>query len=278
MSMTFRVAIASVTLVSSICVPPAFADDPPQARGDRVAAWQMSVRALTPVTTTDPQHIGVGVGVARTGTYRAAIHFQPSERGGLGMIHGALGLRVFNRATWQLALDLEHTQVRASRRLFVGTGWQLNGHDRQQVSLVTGTVRLQEKRVWGLIRGVEAGAGRMQVWRLVSARAGSNMLNSSPDPILESGAPVGMFGVLAERSLMWGFAAEARVRVIGAGNSPGGEVPFAHLIAQWDLTRRIRGSAGSRRIEVGLSGSHATSPRAVSYYQNGLGLTLRVAF
>lgn len=271
-------AVASVTLVSSICVPSAFADDPPQARGDRAPAWQMSVRALTPVTTTDPQHVGVAVGVSRTGTYRAAILFQPSERGGLGMIHGALGLRLFDRAAWQLSVDLEHTQVRASRRLFVGTGWQLNGHDRQQVSLVTGTVRWRERRVWGLIRGVEAGAGRMQVWRLVSARAGSDLLNSSPDPILESGAPVGMFGILAERSLMWGFAAEARVRVIGAGNSPGGEVPFAHLTAHWDVTRRIFGSAGSRRVEIGLSGSHATSPRAVSYYQNGLGLALRFAF
>lgn len=194
------------------------------------------------------------------------------------MIHGALGLRLFDRATWQLSVDLEHTQIRANRRLFVATGWQLNGHDRQQVSLVTGTVQWQEKRIWGLIRGIEAGVGRMQVWRLVSARAGSDLLNLSPDPILESAAPVGILGVLAERSLGWGFSAEARVRVIGAGHSPGGEVPFAHVTAHWDLTRPISGSVGSRRMEFGLSGSHATSPRAVSYYQNSLGLALRVMF
>jgi len=134
---------------------------------------------------------------------------------------------------------------------------------RSQVSLVTGNVRWTDKR-WGLIRGVEAGAGRMQVWRLVSARAGSSLLNASPDPVLESGAPVGMVGIVAERSLWWGFAAEARVRLVAAGHSPGGEVPFAHVTAHWDLTRRVFGSAGSRRIEFGLSGSHATSPRAVS--------------
>jgi hypothetical protein len=278
MAMTWRIATVSVTLVFAVGVPAAYADDPPQARGDRAPLWHLSVRALTPVTSTDPQHVGVGVGVARTGTYRAAVHFQPAERGRLGMIHGALGLRVFDRATWQFSVDLEHTQVRANRRLFVGTGWQLNGHDRQQVSLVTGAVQWQEKRIWGLIRGIEAGVGRMQVWRLVSARAGSDLLNSSPDPILESGAPVGVLGIFAERSLGWGFSAEARVRVIGAGHSPGGEVPFAHAIAHWDLTRPIFGSAGSRRMELGLSGSHATSPRAVSYYQNGLGLALRVVF
>jgi hypothetical protein len=278
MEMTWRTASASVMLVLAVGVPAAFADDPPQAVGDRAPLWHLSVRALKPVTSTDPQHTGVSVGLARTGTYRAAVHFQPAERGGLGMVHGALGLRVFDRATWQLSMDLEHTQVRANRRLFVGTGWQLDGHDRQQVSLLTGAVQWHEKRVWGLIRGIEAGVGRMQVWRLVSARAGSDLLNSSPDPILESGAPVGVLGIFAERSLGWGFSAEARVRVIGAGHSPGGEVPFAHVAAHWDLTRPVFGSAGSRRMEFGLSGSHASSPRAVSYYQNGLGLALRVVF
>jgi len=278
MTMTWSFAVATVTLVSALGVPPAFADDPPQARAEWGPTWQISARALTPATDTDPQHVGVGVGVTRTGNYRMALHFQPAERGGLGMIHGALGLRVFDRATWQFSLDLEHTQVRANRRLFVGTGWQLNGHDRQQVSLVTGTVRWQDKRVWGVISGIEAGAGRMQVWRLVSARAGSDLLNASPDPILESGAPVGMFGILAERPLKWGFFAEARVRVIGAGHSPGGEVPFAHVTAQWDVMRRIFGSNGSRRVDLGLAGSHASSPRAVSYFQNGVGLALRIAF
>ncbi len=269
--------VAAATLVSAVCVSPAFADDPPQARGDRAPSWQLFVRALTPMTTTDPQHIGVGVGVARTGPFRGVLYFQPSERGGLGMVHGALGRRVFDRATWRLSLGIEHTQVRPNRRLFVGIGWQLVGNDRQQVSLLAGSVRWQEKRVWGLIRGVEVGGGRMQVWRLVSAQAGSDLLNASPDPILESAAPVGMAGVLAERSLLWGFLAEARVRVIAAGHSPGGEVPFAHLTAHWDVTRRIIGSARSG-AEIGLSGSHATSPRAVSYFQNGLGLTLRVVF
>ncbi len=277
-AMPWRTAIVSVMLVSAVGIPAAFADDPPKAGGDRAPLWHLSVRVLTPVTPTDPQHIGVGVGLARTGTYRAAAHFQPAERGGLGMVHGALGLRVFDRSSWQLSVDLEHTQVRATRRLFVGVGWQLNAHDRQQVSLVTGVVQWREKRILGLIRGIEAGGGRMQVWRRVSARAGSDVLNSSPDPILESGAPVGILGLLAERSLGWGFSAEARVRVIGAGHSPGGEVPFAHVTAHWDLTRPIFASTGARRMELGLSGSHASSPRAVSYYQNGLGLALRVVF
>ena len=118
----------------------------------------------------------------------------------------------------------------------------------------------------------------MHIWSLVSARAGEDRLSAAPDPILESSAPVGLFGLTVARPLFWGFEAQTRFRVIGAGHSRGGEVPFAHMTAEWDVTRQLFQSKKFGRAFLGLTGNHATSSRAVSYFQNGLGLAFRFAF
>jgi hypothetical protein len=240
--------------------------------------WVISVRTLQPVTTTDPQHLGVTAGITHTGAYRANVQYQPADRGRFGMISATLGIRLLTRNSWQLAVDIEHTQARPVRRLIKASGWELAGHDRHQLSLGTATVQRNDAPWFGLVRAFEIGAGRMQVWRLVSASAGAARLSTSPDPILESAAPVGLLGVTLARQLFWGFEGHTRFRLIGAGRSRGGEVPFAHLTAEWDVTRQIFHAGRLGRGFLGLAGSHATSPRAATYFQNGVGLAFRLAF
>jgi hypothetical protein len=217
------------------------------------------------------------VGLAHSGAYRAAVQYQPTETGRVGFIQASLGFRVLARETWQAALDLEHAQARPVRRGFRGSGWELDFHDRHQFSIGTASIQWRDPR-FGLVNGLEVGAGRMHIWRLVSARAGAASLSASPDPILESAAPIGMLGVRMGRPLFWGLDLQARVRVIGAGRSRGGEVPFAHMTAEWDVTRQLFQSRTFGRAALGLTGTHATSPRAVTYFQNGIGLVFRAAF
>ena len=249
-----------------------------QNADNQPTVWQISSRVVEPVTTTDPQHTGFSLGLRRTGTYRGALEYQPTQEGRLGMIHAALGVRLLKRPRWTLSVDMEHTQVRASRRLFQGAGWELDGHDRHQLSLGTASVIWDDKRLLGLVSGVEAGAGRLHIWRHVSARAGGGRLNDVPDPILESAAPVGMIGVYAKRRLFWGITGRAHARLIAAGHSRGGEVPFAHATVEWDLVHQVFGSSRLGRGWLGLTGTHATSARAASYFQNGVGLTFRIEF
>ena len=142
----------------------------------------------------------------------------------------------------------------------------------------TASIQWRDSHWLGLVNGLEVGTGRMHVWRLVSARAGAASLSESPDLILESSAPIGMLGLGMGRSLFWGIEGQARVRVIGAGRSKGGEVPFAHLTADWDVTRQLFRSKKLGRASLGLTGTHATSSRAVTYFQNGVGLVFRAAF
>jgi hypothetical protein len=238
----------------------------------------LSIRALGPVATTDSQDAAVGVGVAHTGSYRAAVEYQPAAGHRVGFVHASLGLRVLARETWELALDLEHAQARPVRRAFRGTGWALDFHERHQLSIGMASLTWREPRLFGLVSAIEVGTGRMHVWRLVSARAGADSLSQSPDPVLESSAPVGIVGLTIGRPLFWGFDARAHVRAIGAGRSPGGEVPFAHATVEWDLARQLFQSKKFGRATLGLTGTHATTPRAVTYFQHGLGVALRVAF
>ena len=244
----------------------------------RRPGWEISVRALTPTTTIDPQHVGVVAGLAHTGAYRAAVRYQPTATGRFGFAHASLGVRVLSRETWQLALDLEHAQARPVRRGFRGSGWELDFHDRHQFSMGTASIDWRDGRLFALVDGVEVGVGRMHVWRLVSARAGATNLSESPDPILESSAPVGMLGLKMTTPLFWGLDAHARVRVLGAGRSRGGEVPVAHATAEWDVTRTLFDSKAFGRASLGLTGTHASSPRAVTYFQNGVGLVFRAIF
>lgn len=175
-------------------------------------------------------------------------------------------------------MDLEHAQARPVRRAFRGSGWELDFHERHQYSLGTASITWRDGLIFSLIDTLEVGAGRMHVWRLVSARAGAANLSESPDPILESSAPVGMLGLKLSTPLFWGLDARAHVRMIGAGNSPGGEVPFAHATVEWDVMRQLFQSKKFGRAALGVTGTHATSPRAVTYFQNGVGLVFRAAF
>lgn len=287
--MTWTLSLAAVALASSLTQNPPLAEGTSAANPPvpaRVAqpdvqreSWMLSLRALGPATTTDPQHLGVAVGLSHSGAYRAAVQFQPTESGRLGFIQASLGMRVMEREGWQLALDLEHAQARPVRRGFRGTGWDLDFHERHQLSVGTAELSWNGRRFFGLVTGVEVGGGRMQVWRLVSASAAdAGRLSVSPDPILESAAPVGLLGVRMARPLFWGVEGQTHIRVIGAGRSRGGEVPFAHATVDWDLTRQLFHSRKFGRAFLGLTGTHATSPRAVTYFQNGVGAAFRIAF
>jgi hypothetical protein len=285
--MQLTLTLAAVALISGLSQNPPLAEataapaaaPAPAAQPDvQPPGWTISVRALAPATTTDPQHLALAVGLAHTGAYRAAVRYQPTETGRVGFIQASIGVRVLARETWQVALDLEHAQARPVRRGFRGSGWDLDFHERHQVSIATASIQWRDARFFGLVGGLEVGAGQMHVWRLVSARAGADTLSLSPDPILESSAPVGMLGLRMGRSLFWGLDGQARVRVIGAGRSRGGEVPFAHMTAEWDVTRQLFQSKKFGRMALGLTGTHATSPRAVTYFQNGIGLVFRAAF
>ena len=284
--MTWILPLAAFALVSGLSQNPPLAEGaaPPSAPATPAQsevpppAWSLSLRALGPATTTDPRHVALGIGLAHTGTYRAAVQYQPTASGRLGFIHGALGMRVLSREAWQVALDVEHTQARPVRRGFSGAGWELDFHERHQLSIGTASLTWRESKFFGLVGGLEAGAGRMHVWRLVSARAGAARLSLSPDPILESSASVGMLGVRAGRSVFWGLEAQTHLRVIGAGRSRGGEVPFAHATVEWDVTRQVFHSKRFGRAFLGLSGTHTTSPRAATYFQNGVGVAFRTSF
>lgn len=286
--MAWTLTLASLALISGLSQNPPLAEAPaatpasapaPEAQSEtRPPAWLISMRVAGPVTTTDPQHLAVAVGLAHSGAYRVAVEYQPTDAGRVGMIQASLGFRVLRRDTWQLAIDLEHAQARPVRRLFRGSGWELDGHDRHQLSIGIASIQWSDSRLFGIVDRVEMGFGRMHVWRLVSARAGSASLSTSPDPILESSAPVGVLGMRASHRLWFGLDGQAHLRVIGAGRSKGGEVPFAHFSAEWDVTRQLFQSKKFGRGSLGLTGNHATSPRTVSYFQNGLGLTFRLAF
>jgi hypothetical protein len=286
--MAFSFTLLAFALISSSSQNPPLAEAVPAARASvttpapqsdaRPPAWVVSLRALAPATTTDPQQTGLVVGVAHTGRYRTSVRYQPTREHSVGFVHASLGLRVFAGETWELAMDLEHAQARPVRRAFSGTGWDLDFHERHQLSIGMASLAWREPKFFGLVGAIEAGGGRMHVWRLVSARAGVDSLSPSLDPVLESSAPVGVFGLRLARPLFWGVHAQAHVRAIGAGRSPGGEVPFAHATVDWDLTRQIFQSKKLGRGFLGVTGTHSTSPRAVTYYQNGLGFVFRAAF
>jgi hypothetical protein len=250
----------------------------PVAQDVATPRWQVEMRVAAPATTTDPQHVGVALGVGRAGAIRIGARFQPQETSLVGFLHAALGVRLHTSARWTIALDAEHSHVWAARRLYRVNGFQLEGHDRRQLSLGVVSAMASQARWFGVVDGVEVGAGRMHIRRLVAGRAGSAALNDSLVPILESEAPVGMVGLRLSHSLPLGFLGQARARLIGAGNSPGGEVPFAHGTVEWDVTREIFRSSKYGTGRLGLAGNHATNPRAASYYQNGIGATLKIVF
>jgi hypothetical protein len=284
--MALTLTLAAFALISGLSQNPPLAEAAAPAAAPAPAlqpdvdppGWLISVRALAPATATDPQHLALGVGLSHSGAYRAAVQYQPTETGRVAFIHASLGVRVLARETWQVALDLEHAQARPVRRGFHGSGWDLDFHERHQFSMGTASIKWRDPKFFGLVGGLEVGAGKMHVWRLVSARAGAANLSVSPDPILESSAAVGMLGLRMGRALFWSIEGQARVRVIGAGRSRGGEVPFAHLTAEWDVTRQLFRSKKLGRASLGLTGTHATSRRAVTYFQNGVGLVFLAAF
>jgi hypothetical protein len=144
--------------------------------------------------------------------------------------------------------------------------------------LVTASVQWHERRLLGWVTGIEAGGGRLHVWRLVSAQADGLTLGDAQDPILESSVPVGMIGLQMRKLLPLGLVGHARVRLIGAGHTRGGEIPFAHVTGEWEVFRQLFRTGRSGGARLGLSGNHASSIRAASYFQNGAGLTLRIAF
>ena len=279
-ALTALAAFAGVTPAAAPVVddPPAKVASAAQASHDLPPLWQLSMNVSGPVTSTDPQHVAVGIGAGRAGRYRAGFRYQPSDSDLLGLIHSRLGFRLLRRDSVDVAFDLDVTQVWADRRLFRGTGWQLEGHDRRRLSLGMVSILPRGHRYFGLIDGIELGAGRMYIRRLVSARVGSESLSPQLDTILISSGPVGMIGLHLARPLFLGLTGDAHVRVIGAGRSRGGEVPFAHLATEWSVTHQIFASQKFGRGELGVTGNHATSSRAATYFQNGLGLTFRIAF
>lgn len=250
----------------------------PSAQDLRTPLWQVEMRVAAPATTTDPQHIGVAIGAGRAGKLRLGARFQPQETSLVGFVHAAAGVRVHESARWTIAVDLEHSHVWAARRLYRVNGFQLEGHDRRQMSLAVVSAMATSTRWFGLVDGVEVGGGRMHIRRLVAGRAGSSALNDDLVPVLESEAPVGVIGLRLSRRLPLGFQGQARARLVGAGNSPGGEVPFAHATVDWDVTRQIFRSGKYGTGRLGLAGNHATSARAATYYQNGIGVTLKIVF
>ena len=285
--MASTLTLAAFALISVLSQNPPLAEatsapapaPAPAAQSDtRPPGWVIAVRALAPASDIDRPQAAFGVGLAHTGAYRAAVQYQPTPERRLGFIQASFGRRVLAHETWELALEIEHAQARPVRRAFLGSGWELDFHDRHQYSLGTASIAWRDGKFFSLIDAVEVGAGRMHVWRLVSARAGATALSESPDPILESSAPVGMVGLKLSSPLFWGLEGQAHVRAIGAGHSPGGEVPFAHATVDWSVTRRLFQSKKLGRAALGLTGTHATNPRAVTYFQNGVGFVFRAAF
>jgi hypothetical protein len=248
------------------------------AQGERAAAWHLVMRVSAPATTTDPQHVGISLGVGRTGAYRAGLRYQPSETEMLGFMSGAVGLRLWSSENWTIAADAEHARVWSARPLYQSSGFQFLGHDRRWMTLGVVSAMASHRRWVGVIDGFEVGGGRMVIRESVAGRIGGDQLNEAPVLVLKTAAAVGMVGVRLSRPLRWGFSTEARLRLIGAGRSRGGVVPFVHATVDWDLSRTVFSSRKYGQGRLGLSGNHATSARAASYYQNGVGVALKIAF
>ena len=279
MSWTLASALFLLSGVPAVAVAPV---DPmlitTHAQGEAPAAWHLSMRVSAPATTTDPQHVGVSLGVGRTGAYRGAFRYQPSETDVLGFMSGVLGLRLWSNDKWTIAADAEHARVWAARKLYQSGGFQFQAHDRRWVTLGVVSAMASHRRWLGVIEGVEVGAGRMVIRESVAGRVGSDQLNEAPVLVLKTAAPVGMVGVRLSRRLRWGFSGDAGLRLIGAGRSRGGVVPFAHATLDWEITRAVFTSRKYGQGRLGLTGNHATSPRAASYYQNGVGVALTISF
>lgn len=279
MSWSLAAALFMVSGVPAVTPPPV---DPSliavHTQGELPAAWHISMRVAAPMTTTDPQHLGISLGVGRTGQYRAGFRYQPSETALLGFMSGAAGLRLWHSDKWTIAADAEHARVWSARKLYQSGGFQFQRHDRRWITLGVVSAMASHRRWLGVIDGFEVGGGRMVIREMVAGRVGSNQLNDTPVLVLKTAAAVGMVGVSLSKPLRWGLSGDARVRLIGAGRSRGGVVPFAHATIDWAITRHIFSSRRYGRGELGLTGNHATSTRAATYYQNGLGVTLKIAF
>jgi hypothetical protein len=275
--------VSALFVLSGVSAVPAPTGDPslitaPTQGERRSAAWQLSMRVSAPATTTDPQHVGVSLGVGRTGAYRAALRYQPAETEVLGFMSGAVGLRLWSSDTWTIAADAEHARVWSARPLYESSGFQFQAHDRRWVTLGVVSAMASHRRWFGVINGLEAGGGRMVIRESVAGRIGGNQLNETPVLVLKTAAAVGMVGVSLSRPLRLGFSGDARLRLIGAGRSRGGVVPFAHAVLDWDVSRTVFASRKYGQGRLGLSGTHATSSRAASYYQNGVGIALKIVF
>jgi len=279
--MTWSLA-AALFMMSGVPAGAPVPDDPTliavHTQGELPAAWHLSMRVATPMTTTDPQHVGISVGVGRTGFYRAGFRYQPSETELLGFMSGAVGLRLWQTENWTIAADAEHARVWSARKLYESGGFQFQGHDRRWTTLGVVSAMASHRRWLGVIDGFEAGGGRMVIRQSVAGRVGGDQLNANPVLVLKTAASVGMVGVRLSRPLPWGFSAGARLRLIGAGRSRGGTVPFAHSTMDWEIARTVFSSRRYGRGQLGLAGNVATSTRAATYYQNGLGVTLKIDF
>jgi hypothetical protein len=268
--------LSGVSAVPGAIVDPTLIAVP--AQGEMAAAWHLSMRVSAPATTTDPQHVGISLGVGRTGTYRAGFRYQPSETDVLGFMSGAAGLRLWSSDNWTIAADTEHARVWAARKLYQSGGFQFQAHDRRWITLGVVSAMASHRRWLGLIDGFEVGGGRMVIRESVAGRVGGDQLNEDPVLVLKTAAAVGMVGLSLSRQLPWGVSGEARLRLIVAGRSRGGVVPFAHATIDWDLMRTVFSSRKYGQGRLGLSGNHATSSRAATYYQNGVGVALKIAF
>jgi hypothetical protein len=274
--------VAALFMMSGPQAAPAVASAPSsvavQPQAERPTMWHLAMRVTAPMTTTDPQHVGVSLGVGRAGFYRGAIRYQPSETEALGFVSGAAGLRLMQSEHWTIAVDAEHTRIWSARKLYESGGFQFQGHDRRWITLGVVSAMSSERRWAGVIDGFEVGGGRMVIRESVAGRLDGDQLNADPVLVLKTAAAVGMMGVTLSRPLRWGFSGNARIRLIAAGRSRGGTVPFAQATAEWEIARTIFTSQKYGRGQLGVSGNHATSSKAAVYYQNGLGLSLRISF
>lgn len=276
MSWTLAAAFLLASGVPPAAGDPALLSVPAQAQTQ--PEWQLAMRVAAPLTTTDPRHVGPSVGVGRSGKYRAGLRYQPSGSDLLGFVHGTFGVRLLSTARWNIAADVEHSRVWSARQLYRSGTFRFEGHDRRWLYLGVISARASHRRWAGLIDGFEVGAGKIVIREQVAGRVDGTSLNDSPVLVLKTEAPVGMLGVTVSRSLPLGLSGDARVRLIGAGRSRGGVVPFAHATLDWEVLKPIFTSAKYGRGQIGVTGNHSSSPRAVTYYQNGVGVTLKIAF
>jgi hypothetical protein len=245
---------------------------PAPAPIERHATWQVGVSAASPMTTTDPQHVGVSLDVARLGTSRVGLQYQPSKTGPLGFVQATLGLRLLSSDRLTVAADFETSQVWATRVLFQTPGFQFERHERRWLNLGVLSFKAHDRRWLGLIDGIELGAGRMFIRDMAAGRDLTKDRGEEPVLILKSAATVGMLGLNLSRPLFLGLGGQVHVRVIGGGRSKGGEVPFAHVTAEWEVSKTFGPAT------LGLTGIHASNARAVTYFQNGVGVVFRAAF